>query len=191
MNRIMKYEKKYIITLYESKKPLKFIFFWGHSEHSGNITKACLSQWYPCEFIKDDVVYSTAEQYMMAQKALLFQDTDTYDKIMEAEHPKKYQSLGRKVKNFSEAVWNQHKYNIVVEGNLCKFSQNEKLKSFLLGTNSRILVEASPYDAIWGIKMAADDKNIENPLMWKGENLLGFALMEVRDMLSHSDLIIK
>lgn len=52
-------------------------------------------------------------------------------------------------------------------------------------------MEASPYDAIWGIKMAADDKNIENPLMWKGENLLGFALMEVRDMLSHSDLIIK
>lgn len=132
MNRIMKYEKKDIITLYESKKLLKFIFFWGHSEHSGNITKACLSQWYPCEFIKDDVVYSTAEQYMMAQKALLFQDTDTYDKIMEAEHPKKYQSLGRKVKNFSEAVWNQHKYNIVVEGNLCKFSQNEKLKSFYL-----------------------------------------------------------
>ncbi|MDE7307303.1 MAG: NADAR family protein [Lachnospiraceae bacterium] len=184
----MKYEKKDIITLYESQKPLKFIFFWGHSEHPGNITKACLSQWYPCKFIKDNVVYSTAEQYMMAQKALLFQDTDTYDKIMEAEHPKKYQSLGRKVKNFSEAVWNQHKYNIVVEGNLCKFSQNEKLKDFLLGTNSRILVEASPYDAIWGIKMAAEDKNIENPLMWKGENLLGFALMEVRDMLSHSDL---
>ena len=169
----MKYQKKDMIALYQSQKPLKFIFFWGHSEYAGNITKACLSQWYPCEF--------------MAQKALLFEDKDTYNKIMEAEHPKKYQSLGRKVKNFSETVWNQHKYNIVVEGNFCKFSQNENLKSFLLGTSSRILVEASPYDAIWGIKMAADDKNIENPLMWKGENLLGFALMEVRDRLNEME----
>lgn len=183
----MKYQKKDIIALYQFQKPLKFVFFWGHSEYARNITKACLSQWYPCEFIKDDVVYNTAEQYMMAQKALLFKDMDIYDKIMEAEHLKKYKALGKKVKNFSETVWNQYKYHIVVEGNFCKFSQNENLKSFLLGTNSRVLVEASPYDGIWGIKMAADDKNIENPLMWKGENLLGFALMEVRDRLSEME----
>lgn len=182
----MKYTKKDIISLYQSQNRLKFIFFWGHNEYPGNITKACLSQWYPCEFIKDDVIYSTAEQYMMAQKALLFQDTKTYDEIMEAEHPKKYQALGRKVENFSEKIWNQNKYRIVVEGNFYKFSQNQELKDFLIGTNQRVLVEASPYDAIWGIKMPADDKNIENPLMWKGENLLGFALMEVRDMLKES-----
>jgi ribA/ribD-fused uncharacterized protein len=71
----------------------------------------------------------------------------------------------------------------VVEGNLHKFSQDENLKEFLLNTNERILVEASPMDKIWGIGLAADHPNIENPILWKGENLLGFALMEVRDEL--------
>jgi len=184
IDNTMKYTKKDIIALYQSKTRLKFLFFWGHSEYPGNITKACLSQWYPCEFIKDDVVYSTAEQYMMAQKALLFQDIKTYNEIMAAGHPKKYKALGRKVENFSGDIWDKNKYRIVIEGNFCKFSQNQKLKEFLLGTKSRVLVEASPHDAVWGIRMSEDNKNIENPLMWKGENLLGFALMEVRDLLA-------
>ena len=68
-------------------------------------------------------------------------------------------------------------------GNLAKFSQNAELKEFLLNTDNRVLVEASPVDKIWGIGLAVDDKNIENPLMWQGLILLGFALMEVRDDL--------
>jgi len=75
------------------------------------------------------------------------------------------------------------KNQIVVAGNLAKFSQNPDFRDFLLTTKNRILVEASPVDKIWGIGLAADDKKIENPRLWKGLNLLGFALMEVRKQL--------
>lgn len=179
----MKYDVKNIIDLYRSGQKLKYVFFWGHTERWGMVTKVCFSQWYDCLFMEDDVIYHTAEQYMMAQKALLFGDRAVYEEIMAAEHPKKYKALGKKVSGFSDKVWDAHKYEIVVKGNLAKFSQNPELMEFLLGTNTRILVEASPYDNIWGIGMSADDKGVENPMNWKGENLLGFALMEVRDRL--------
>ncbi|MEP2236791.1 MAG: NADAR family protein, partial [Maribacter sp.] len=85
--------------------------------------------------------------------------------------------------NFDADIWNRHKYDIVKKGNYLKFKQNEDLLTFLLSTNNRILVEASPHDNIWGIGMTANDEHIQNPDMWKGQNLLGYALMEVRDSL--------
>lgn len=91
--------------------------------------------------------------------------------------------MGRKVKNFDPDIWNEHKYGIVKKGNFLKFSQNERFKEFLLSTDNKILVEASPYDTIWGIGMLETDPNAKNPAQWNGENLLGFALMEVRDEL--------
>ncbi|MNY61948.1 hypothetical protein D3C86_1986990 [compost metagenome] len=91
--------------------------------------------------------------------------------------------MGRLVKNFNAVIWDQHKFEIVVNGNLHKFSQHDAMKTFLINTKERVLVEASPVDNIWGIGMAADHEHIENPLKWRGENLLGYALMEVRDKL--------
>lgn len=76
------------------------------------------------------------------------------------------------------------RYSVVLKGNFAKFLQNEELMQFLLQTDDKILVEASPYDKIWGICMSADDEKIDNPLEWRGQNLLGFALMEVRDELN-------
>ena len=114
----------------------------------------------------------------------LFNDNEIFHKIMSSKSPKEYKELGRKIKNFSDSKWNENKYQIVLKGNIAKFSQNEKLKVFLLNTGTKILVEASPYDKIWGIGLSADQENIENPLTWRGENLLGFALMEVRDLLN-------
>ena len=180
----MKYNLENLIRDFNSKKKLKFLFFWGHTENIDKATKACFSQWYNCKFIVDEITYHTAEQYMMAQKALLFNDNEIFNEIMRANHPKEYKELGRKIKNFSEVKWNESKYQIVLKGNIAKFSQNEKLKAFLLNTGTKILVEASPYDKIWGIGLSANEENIENPLTWKGENLLGFALMEVRDLLN-------
>ena len=180
----MKYNLENLIRDFNSKKKLKFLFFWGHTENIDKTTKACFSQWYNCKFIVDEITYHTAEQYMMAQKALLFNDNEIFNEIMRANHPKEYKELGRKIKNFSEAKWNESKYQIVLKGNIAKFSQNGKLKAFLLNTGTKILVEASPYDKIWGIGLSANEENIENPLTWKGENLLGFALMEVRDLLN-------
>ncbi|WP_229217079.1 NADAR family protein [Dyadobacter luteus] len=120
---------------------------------------------------------------MMAQKAMLFGDLDTYDRILNARTPAEAKDLGRKVKNFDEDVWNKERINIVIQGNLQKFGQNKNLKDFLLNTKDRVLVEASPVDTIWGIGLAADDVKTENPSKWDGLNLLGFALMTARDIL--------
>lgn len=180
----MKYSRELIIEKFRRNERLKYVFFWGHQPSAdGSITKSCFSQWFDCRFTADGVEYTTAEQYMMAQKALLFGDSEIYKKIMEAYHPKQFKDLGRKISGFDENVWNCNKSDIVIKGNLAKFSQNEELKSFLLGTGERILVEASPYDKIWGIGMSANDTKCENPETWNGENLLGFCLMEVRDLI--------
>lgn len=185
----MKYEVKDVVQMCQSKKRVKYVFFWGHTEKPGEVTKACFSQWYGCQFTVDGITYDTAEQYMMAQKAMIFGDKAVFQEIMAAKHPKQYKALGRKIVKFVDSIWDERKYGVVVRGNYAKFSQNPELKEFLLSTKTRILVEASPYDSVWGIGLAADDQNIENPLNWKGKNLLGFALMEVRDMLANPNMI--
>lgn len=180
----MEYSVNEIKRQFDSHKKLKYIFFWGHQpDKKGEITKSCFSQWYSCKFEVDGILYKTAEQYMMAQKALLFQDKQIYEEIMAAGYPKQYKALGRKIRGFNEQIWKENRFHIVVQGNLAKFSQNGKLEDFLLSSGKRILVEASPYDKIWGIGLSMDTDGIENPHLWKGENLLGFALMEVREQL--------
>jgi len=178
----MKYTLANTIEEFNRKEKLDFLFFWGHTVKE-NVTKACFSQWFPCKFVDNDVVYKTAEHYMMAAKARLFDDNEILELILEANSPNEAKGLGRKVENFNSEIWDHHKYQIVVQANLLKFSQNQELKEFLLSTEDKVIVEASPYDKIWGIGMLESDKNINNPLLWNGENLLGFALMEVRDLL--------
>jgi conserved hypothetical protein, ribA/ribD-fused len=154
-------------------------FFWGHTQKQpGIIDKSCFSQWFPASFKADDVMYPTAEHWMMAKKALLFNDRQRYNNIITAASPAIAKKEGRAVANFNEQVWKQHAYNFVVEGNLHKFSQHAEMKSFLWATGNKIIVEASPFDKIWGIGMKEHETN---PFKWKGTNLLGFALMEVRD----------
>ena len=162
----------------------KFTFFWGHRPSaSGSITKSCFSQWWHSPFTVDGVRYPTAEHYMMAAKARLFGDTETLGKILTASGPGQVKALGRSVDRFDENAWCAHRYDAVVEGNLAKFSQNAELKEFLLSTKRRVLVEASPVDRIWGIGLAEDSPDAERPQRWRGLNLLGFALMEVRERL--------
>lgn len=134
----------------------------------------------------DNVTYPTAEHYMMAQKAKLFDDMDIFNQIIQSKHPKQAKDLGRQVKNFDENIWNEKRFEIVVQGNIAKFSQNPALKAYLLGTGDRVLVEASPVDKIWGIGLAKDNDKIHSPLNWQGLNLLGFALMQVRDELTNN-----
>ena len=180
----MKYSRDTIIERFNKGERLKYVFFWGHGKTlDESITKTCLSQWWDCKFTVDGVEYNTAEQYMMAQKAVLFGDEKIRAEIMAASHPKQYKDLGRKISGFKQDIWDKNCCDIVVKGNVAKFSQNEELKSFLLNTNMRILVEASPYDKIWGIGMGADDSRCENPALWNGTNYLGFCLMEVRDII--------
>ncbi|GEN68710.1 NADAR family protein [Chryseobacterium rhizosphaerae] len=178
----MKYTRQNTKDRFQKKERIKFLFFWGHTVKD-EITKSCFSQWFTGKFEENGIVYNTAEHYMMAGKARLFNDPETLEKILQASTPNQVKSLGRKVKNFDPKLWDEYKYEIVKQGNLLKFSQNQKYKDFLLSTNNKILVEASPYDTIWGIGMLETDSRAENPLLWNGENLLGFALMEVRDEL--------
>lgn len=121
---------------------------------------------------------------MMYRKAQLFGDSDAAHGILEAGNPGKAKAIGREIRGFDQELWNDHRFEIVVAGNLAKFDSDPMLRDFLLGTGKRVLVEASPVDKIWGIGMAQDNPSCENPNLWKGLNLLGFALMEVRDRLS-------
>jgi len=162
----------------------KYVFFWGHTPAAdGSVTKSCFSQWWVAPFVIDGFTYLTAEHYMMAAKARLFGDSATLARILAAKHPKQAKELGRQVLGFDEATWVRERFALVVTGNEAKFRQHPPLRDFLLGTGERVLVEASPVDRIWGIGLAADDDDIERPEKWRGLNLLGFALMEVRDLL--------
>lgn len=162
-----------------------YLLFWGHQPSpDGDITKTCFSQWWVAPFSVDRVEYRTAEHFMMAAKARLFGDSATLQRILAAKHPKEAQELGRSVKDFNEATWLERRYEFVLAGNLAKFSQHPDLKSFLLLTGKRILVEASPVDSIWGVGLAANSIHATHPEKWQGLNLLGFALMEVREQLS-------
>ncbi len=185
MNITTAYDLDWLIGQYQSNAKLKYLCFWGHTPKGTDIDKSCLSQWYPAPFMIDDIIYPTAEHYMMAQKAKLFGDETLFDKIIYAKHPKQAKELGRQVANFDEDIWNKKRFEIVVQGNLAKFSQHPALKAFLLNTGNHILVEASPVDKIWGVGLAKDNEKIHNPLNWQGLNLLGFALMQVRDKLLH------
>lgn len=178
----MKYTKEKLIKRIGNGEIINLLFFYGHSQ---NLPECCLSQWYKCSFSLNGRTYSSAEQYMMAQKAMLFQDIETFKKIMATNDPRKCKEFGRQVKGFDEKVWDNMKYKIVLDANYLKFSQNEKLKNYLLSTKDKVLVEASPYDKVWGIGMAKDDINAIHPELWKGENLLGFALMETRDLIKN------
>jgi ribA/ribD-fused uncharacterized protein len=163
---------------------VKYLFFWGHTPApGGSVGKECLSQWYPAAFELDGARYATAEHWMMAEKARLFGDEPIRRAIIEASHPDQVKKLGRQVKNFDAEQWEAGRFDIVVRGNEAKFGQHPALRDFLLASGERVLVEASPVDAIWGIGLAQDSPKAQHPDTWRGLNLLGFALMEVRTRL--------
>ena len=169
---------------YEEGKRSKLLFFWGHTPRDpGTVDKACLSQWWPSPFEVDGVKYSTAEHYMMAEKARLFGDEEAVQRIIAAPNASDAKAIGREVRGFDQDRWEEHRVDIVVRGNTAKFSQNPTLKEYLLKTGEAVLVEASPNDRIWGIGLAEHDNSAANPLAWRGLNLLGFALMQVRSAL--------
>ena len=147
--------------------------------HKPNDANGFLSQWYPCKITEGNIVFSSAEQYMMYHKAKLFGDLQSAMLIKQENNPAKIKVLGRNVKGFEEKIWNSKKEDIVLQGNLLKFKQNEKiLEQFMkYGTNS-IFIEASPYDSIWGIGFSAKDAPDKKKL-W-GQNLLGKILTKLR-----------
>lgn len=159
----------------------KYVFFWGESP---------FSQWSKSIFTYGGVVYTSTEQFMMNQKALLFGDHESSKKIMSTDNPREQKALGRKVQNFDVHEWDSKARDIVFNGNYAKFSQNEKMKKQLLNTGDKILVEASPYDKIWGVGMDVYHPDIEDETRWKGKNWLGQVLMAVRNGIKNNDKTI-
>ena len=176
--------RQQLLALHPKGSVLKCLFFWGHSsskhEKSGPFV---LSQWFHSPFRIDDILFPTAEHYMMWSKAKLFLDSSIQNEILQHPSPKIAKACGRKVQHFNQKIWDLHKVAIVLRANLAKFSQNPVLGEFLIHSQSSIIVEASPYDRIWGIGKKADPSMCD-PHNWEGENLLGFILMEVRNTLT-------
>jgi ribA/ribD-fused uncharacterized protein len=169
-------------VLRETGTPLNFRFFLDYQPAANRqVTNACLSQWWPCIFSVKGDIFTTAEHFMMHQKAMLFGDQETALRILDADHPFEAKTLGRRVRGFDEGRWDQARLDIVFRGNIEKFTQNQNLLNFLLGTGNDILAEASPNDLVWGIGCREEDPAATQPENWPGQNLLGFALVRVRE----------
>ncbi|MET9549703.1 NADAR family protein [Streptomyces sp. NPDC006627] len=161
---------------------VKYLYFWGHTpRRDGTLGASCLSQWWPSPFTVDGVTYATAEHWMMAAKARLFDDADAERAVLAARTPAEAKNAGRLVRGFDEAIWARERFGIVLTGSVHKFTSDPALREFLRGTGERVLVEASPLDRVWGVGLAADDPRIQDPEKWRGPNLLGFALMGARE----------
>ncbi|MBQ9228455.1 MAG: NADAR family protein [Eubacterium sp.] len=142
-----------------------------------------LSNWYLSEFHFNGIRYSSMEQYMMHRKALTFHDNDIADQILATDDVSKIKALGRQVHNYNDAVWNGVRQVIVYQGLIEKFSQNRELGDQLLATGEATLAEAARTDRIWGIGLTMDAPERSDMAQWKGQNLLGFTLMLVREAL--------
>lgn len=148
------------------------IYFWD----------GIYSNWHPSEFVDKDyaIMFANTEQAFMYRKAKQFNDNETARKMLLTPNPREVKKLGRLVKGYDDAKWAEVRYDIMVTLNLWKFQDNPEFKEELLATGDKIIVEASPYDVVWGVGLGEDDPLILDEKNWKGENLLGKAIMEVR-----------
>lgn len=152
------------------------VFFFGAENPFSN--------WHPASFVVKGVEFSNTEQFMMYCKAKLFGDELAAMAILNAKTPREQKALGRKVRGFVQAVWDAKCERYVELGCLAKFRQNPAMGEALLATGDAELVEASPYDRIWGVGLSANDPKIFDKSQWQGLNLLGNVLMRVRIKLN-------
>ena len=150
-----------------------YYFFYGQD--------SVFSNWYKCEIKEYGIKFNCVEQYMMFNKALLFNDKIIMKRILNTDNPYRQKKLGRKVKGFDDDVWNRNKRRIVRRAVELKFRQNHILHKTLMKTRNRLMVEANQYDSIWGIGMSMEDENILDQSQWKGMNLLGRIITDVRN----------
>lgn len=151
--------------------------------HNSDEDNGYLSNWYLSTFEVNGIVFSSMEQFMMYRKAICFGDETVANQILSTNDVSIIKSLGRQVSHYDERTWNGIRQIVVYEGLLAKFSQNEDLKTKLKATNDALLVECAVKDRIWAVGLSMDDSDRFNKNEWKGENLLGYALMMVRERL--------
>ncbi len=161
----------------------KFIGFYSEKDP---IT-GYLSNWYKCDFTVDGKEFSSSEQYLMYMKAVTFNDNAQKEAIMATDDLATIKACGRKVQNFDNKIWNGIRQFVMLDGLMAKFSQNEELKEKLLATYDAVLAECSPNDLIWGIGLDSTNADSFDTDKWRGQNLLGFTLMTVRDRLKTTE----
>lgn len=184
---IVPHNKAELLASLPGDTPPHFVFFLDpRPAPDGQPGPAALSQWWPCRFTYDSRAFHTAEHAMMYAKARLFGDDATAARIAAAWHPFEAKALGRTVRGFEETRWQAERMALVRAINRAKFAQNPALNTYLQSTGRAILAEASPTDLIWGTGIAASDSRAPHPSAWPGESLLGFALMQVRELLAHT-----
>lgn len=191
--RLTEKMNKRLLDITNRKEQEKFTFFWE--------TSSVFSQWHESKFIgktflwethkykkdfllglfsEDTQEYINTEQYMMYHKSMLFLDRENAQKIMMTNNSRKIKELGRQVTNFNQDVWEYYRALIVYDANKAKFLQNEHARTILLNTKGTTLVEASPFDDIWGVGISKNDSRIFDRSKWLGQNLLGEILTQIR-----------
>ena len=148
--------------------------------HNPDEENGYLSNWYLSEFTIDDITFSSMEQYMMYEKAILFHDQETAEKILQTDNVAEIKALGRTVQNFDDTVWGQSREEIVYKGVFEKFRQNPELRKRLERTGEEVIAECAVKDRIWGIGLSMKDEDRFCVERWNGQNLLGKILMDVR-----------
>lgn len=151
------------------------VYFWGDPT---------LSNWGPAEFKYKNNHFWNSEQAFMWEKAICFSDFETAKEILKTKNPREAKDLGRLVKNYDEKIWETKRFDAMFNVCLAKFSQNKPRLETLLSTGNKTIVEASPYDKVWGVGIHWTDDEILDENNWKGQNLLGRVLMKVREQLS-------
>lgn len=154
----------------------KYVFFWNGT----------FSNWHPAKFLDpyNNLTFENTEQAFMWYKAACFNDAETQKLIESTPDPREVKKLGRLVKNYNDEIWTNARYERMIYVNMLKYTENMAYKKELLDTGDKILVEASPYDTVWGIGMLETDPGVEDEANWKGQNLLGKALMDIRNLLT-------
>ena len=142
-----------------------------------------LSNWYEAPFEFAGNTFPTTEHWMMWQKARLFGDWKTADKVLLATDLNEVKGLGKQVKPYVDKAWSEVRAPVMRVGLRQKFAQNERLLNDLLSTGTAVLAEAAPKDTVWGVGIGAGDPRVGDPAEWRGQNLLGRLLMEVRSEL--------
>jgi len=155
--------------------------------HNPDEENGYLSNWYPSCFVVDGVEFSSMEQYMMYRKACRFNDTVAAARVLETNDVAEIKRLGRLVAGYDEHIWNGVRQIEIYEGLLAKFGQNAELKTRLKMTGTAMLAECAVKDRIWGIGLSMHDPARFDPAKWRGQNLLGYALMLTRTKLSRID----
>lgn len=151
--------------------------------HNPNEENGYLSNWYLSNFVVDDISFSSMEQFMMYKKAVCFEDKDIVAQILETDDVSRIKELGRLVSGYDDNYWSGIRQVVVYQGLLEKFRQNDNLKRLLFETGNSVLAECAVKDRVWGIGLSMKDPDRLNREKWKGQNLLGYTLMMVRDSL--------